>query len=128
VCAGPSRRGGRVGWHLAQPLDDRARLGERLGDQLGIGDPLGDTARKQIDVAAPGVQRRLLARRGNIGVVKPDRRGITAFARSVVLVGKDPSDEAMRVMAHVKMNIAASGPSFGFSLAGAFGARSSRRS
>ena len=44
--------------------------------------------------------------------------GISASARSVVLIGKDPEDAAMRVMAHVKMNIAASGPSIGFSLAG----------
>jgi RecA-family ATPase len=44
--------------------------------------------------------------------------GITASARSVVLVGKDPDDPEVRAMAHIKMNIAKAGRTLTFALQG----------
>src|SRR5690606_28597242 len=44
--------------------------------------------------------------------------GITASARSVILVGNDPDDEDIRAMAHIKMNIAKKGKPLTFALPG----------
>lgn len=47
--------------------------------------------------------------------------GFTAYARSVVLVGEDPSDPNLSAIAHVKMNLAKKGRTLTFALSGGNG-------
>src|SRR3569623_749328 len=63
-----------LGGGPAQALYDLSRRGERFLRQRRVGYDLRDAAREQILVAAPSFERRLLARRGDIGIVKADRR------------------------------------------------------
>ena len=59
----------------AAPLE---RPGEVIrvsrGGQPGVGDLLGRAAGEQVRIGAPRLERGLLARRGDIGVVETDRR------------------------------------------------------
>src|SRR5690606_27560767 len=57
----------------ARAPDHFARASKRLFHQFGIGNLLGHAACEQVGVRSPGFQRRLLARRGDIGIVEPDR-------------------------------------------------------
>lgn len=47
--------------------------------------------------------------------------GFSAYARSVVLVGEDPSDPELAAVAHVKMNLAKKGKTLTFALTGGDG-------
>jgi hypothetical protein len=58
----------------ANALDHLAGIGERLLHQFRDVDLLGDALREQIAVSAPRLQRGLLARRSDIGIVEADRR------------------------------------------------------
>ena len=56
----------------ARLADDLARVRQGLFHQRGVRHLLGDAAGEQIGMRTPGLQCRLLARRRDIGVVKPD--------------------------------------------------------
>src|SRR5690606_4246098 len=69
----------------ARYLDHLARPFERLRHEFGIGDLLGDTAREQVRIRSPRLERRLAARRRNVGVVETRRSAKDLeFARHAV--------------------------------------------
>ena len=68
--------GDLLGGGGAQAADHLAGPGQRLLRQRLVGNDLGLAGPEQVVRAAPGFQRRLLARRSDIGIVKSDRSPI----------------------------------------------------
>src|SRR3546814_11182988 len=67
---GLRQRGHMLRHRAARSLDHPARIVKRLAHHIGILDALGGAHGKQIAVASPGFECRLLTRRCDIGIVK----------------------------------------------------------